>query len=58
MASTPEYFRMRESQCKQMAASASDPAVRRIHTDLAKRYAQQAAEAEAAGRGYQTVGNA
>lgn len=45
MPQPPEYYRMRAAHCRAMAESATDPAVRRIHNDLAKRYAQQAEEA-------------
>ncbi|MBB4630553.1 hypothetical protein [Sphingosinicella soli] len=45
MANSPEYARMRESHCRTMAESATDPAVKRIHEELAIRYARQAAEA-------------
>lgn len=48
MANSPDYFRAREAHCRTMAESAKDPMVKRIHTDFADRYAQQAADAEIA----------
>ncbi|WP_374595054.1 hypothetical protein [Sphingosinicella sp.] len=46
MANTPEYTRMREAHCRAMAENAKDPGIKRIHKDLADRYAQLANEAE------------
>ena len=44
---TVEYYRMREQHCRAMARASSDPAIRRIHEELAERYSRQA---ERAGR--------
>ena len=40
-----DYFRRRAAEERQAAASASEPAVRRVHLDLARRY-DDALEAE------------
>lgn len=41
-----EYYRKREQQCRALAATAQDAAIRRVHLDFAERYAS-AAEAGA-----------
>lgn len=48
MVSSAEYFRMRASHCRMMAGATSNLCARRIHEELAQRYARQANEAEAA----------
>lgn len=45
--SSSDYFRMRASHCRTMAETSKDREVRRIHLELAERYARQAVEADA-----------
>jgi hypothetical protein len=39
------YLLSRERVCRGMAERASDPAARKIHLDMAERYAERAAQA-------------
>ncbi|WBX82704.1 hypothetical protein [Sphingosinicella microcystinivorans] len=43
---TREYFLRRESECREMAARADAPSVRRIHESLAARFAARAEAAK------------
>lgn len=45
--SSSDYFRMRASHCRTMAEASNDREARRIHQELADRYARQAVEADA-----------
>ncbi len=42
MATSPEYLRVREAHCRKMAEKATEPGIKRIHEDLAERYAHEA----------------
>ena len=42
---TPDYYRQRERQERALAASAFNPAIGKIHLDLAARYAALLVEA-------------
>ena len=45
--SSSDYFRMRASHCRTMAETSKVREARRIHQELAERYARQAVEADA-----------
>lgn len=36
----PEYYAARERQARELAAAATDPQIKRIHLDMAERYAK------------------
>lgn len=37
------YYLKRERECRESAASATDPSIRRVHLDFAAHYAREAA---------------
>lgn len=40
----PDYYQLRERQARELAAAATDPHVRQVHSEMADRYAELLAE--------------
>lgn len=43
--SNHDYYRRRERECRELAARAVDPHIRKLHLDFAERYAREVGDA-------------